>query len=398
MMHQRLQHSIVFACRHVITSIGSKSGGPSYSVPALAGALKPFVAQVSIATLESEPGFQRDLEDPIHVDYFMGSRIPPKSNLCWSTGLNKYIGTAIKSGDIIHNHGLWLFPNFYAAWHLKKHPLTTSKIVHSPRGMLGREARRISAWKKEPVWWLWQKDALKAAHCLHATAESEYDEIRQAGLNNPVAIIPNGIDIPDLPSANREDRNQKTILSLGRIHPKKGLDRLVRAWAMLEGRFPNWSLRLIGSAEVGHDLELVALGKQLNLRRFNVQAAAYGDAKWQAYQSADLFVLPTLNENFGITVAEALACELPVISTKGAPWQGLEKEGCGWWIDHGVEPLAATLVEAMELDEAARANMGRRGKSWMGRDFGWPAIGEEMANVYRWLQHGGPVPASVRLT
>jgi glycosyltransferase involved in cell wall biosynthesis len=264
--------------------------------------------------------------------------------------------------------------------------------------MLGREARRISAWKKEPVWWLWQKDALKAAHCLHATAESEYDEIRQAGLNNPVAIIPNGIDIPDLPSANREDRNQKTILSLGRIHPKKGLDRLVRAWAMLEGRFPNWSLRLIGSAEVGHDLELVALGKQLNLRRFNVQAAAYGDAKWQAYQSADLFVLPTLNENFGITVAEALACELPVISTKGAPWQGLEKEGCGWWIDHGVEPLAATLVEAMELDEAARANMGRRGKSWMGRDFGWPAIGEEMANVYRWLQHGGPVPASVRLT
>jgi glycosyltransferase involved in cell wall biosynthesis len=264
--------------------------------------------------------------------------------------------------------------------------------------MLGEEARRISAWKKEPIWWLWQKDALRTAHCLHATAESEYEEIRQAGLKNPVAVIPNGIDIPQLPPAQREARKQKTILSLGRIHPKKGLDRLVRAWATLEDRFPDWSLRLVGSPEVGHDLELIALGKQLNLKRFQIQAAAYGEAKWQVYQEADLFVLPTLNENFGITVAEALACELPVISTKGAPWQGLEQEGCGWWIDHGVAPLAAALVQAMALDEATRADMGKRGKAWMARDFSWAAIGAEMANVYRWLQHGGPIPTSVRLT
>jgi glycosyltransferase involved in cell wall biosynthesis len=331
------------------------------------------------------------------IRFFAQSTQPILSSLRCSPALEAEIGRAIGEGHIIHNHGLWLFPNLYAAWQLSKQPNSLAKIVHSPRGMLGKEARRISAWKKEPVWWLWQKDALKAAHCLHATAESEYEEIRQAGLKNPTAIIPNGIDIPDMPPVKRESRKLKTILSLGRIHPKKGLDRLVRAWAELEDRFPKWSLRLIGSAELGHDLELIALGKLLKVKRLTIEPAAYGDAKWQAYQAADLFVLPTLNENFGITVAEALACEVPVISTKGAPWQGLEQEKCGWWIDHGVEPLASTLSKAIELDDSIRAEMGRRGKAWMARDFGWPAIGEEMANVYRWLQLGGPVPASVRL-
>lgn len=388
----------ISACRHVIAGIGNESGGPSYSVPALARALTNFVENVSISTLTDVTNFPDAASDAVAIDGFEGYKAPPLSTLCGSRGLNRQIGYAIENGDLIHNHGLWLLPNLYATWQFKKQPASTSKIVHSPRGMLGKEARRISSWKKEPVWWLWQKEALQTAHCLHATGVSEYEEIRQAGLTNPVAIIPNGIDVPDLESAQRELRNQKVILSLGRIHPKKGLARLVRAWAKLEDRFPNWSLRFVGNAEVGHDLELIALARQLNLKRFEIQAAVYGEAKWEVYQKADLFVLPTLNENFGITVAEALACELPVISTKGAPWQGLERESCGWWIDHGVEPLASALYQAMELDEATRADMGKRGKVWMDRDFGWPAIGEEMANVYCWLQQGGPVPASVRMS
>lgn len=384
-------------CLHVVAGIGGEAGGPAYSVPALARALTPYFDKVSIDTLQSSIEQIDCVSSLIYTTKYTASSIPGLAQLKFSAQLSKSILDAVKEVDVIHNHGLWLFPNFYAAWHLNRHPASTAKIVHSPRGMLGKEARRISAWKKDPIWWLWQKNALQTAHCLHATAESEYEEIRQAGLKNPVAVIPNGIDIPDLSPSNREDREHKTVLSLGRIHPKKGLDRLVRAWALIENRFPKWSLRLIGNPEVGHDLELFTLGKHLSLKRFTIEAAAYGDAKWQAYQAADLFVLPTLNENFGITVAEALACEVPVIATKGAPWLGLENERCGWWIDHGVEPLASALVEAIELNEATRADMGIRGKAWMGRDFGWSAIGEEMAKVYEWLQHGGPIPGSVRL-
>lgn len=392
------ERSRLGSCRHVIAGLGAESGGPSYSVPALARASVPFFDQLTIYTLRQASENTVLNDKSIRIDRFDASKMPLLSSLRGSASLNRAVGQSITAGDVIHNHGLWLLPNLYSAWQFKKRQGSAAKIVHSPRGMLGAAARRISAWKKEPIWWLWQKDALQTAHCLHATAPSEYEEIRQSGLTNPVAIIPNGIDIPHLPVTVRNKRAQKVILSLGRIHPKKGLDRLLRAWSNLESRFPDWSLRLVGNTEVGHDAELMALSKQLQVARFEIQDAAYGDAKWLAYQSADLFVLPTLNENFGITVAEALACELPVISTKGAPWQGLVHEGCGWWIEHGVEPLTAALEEAMQMTAENRAEMGLRGKNWMAKDFGWPAIGAEMAHVYRWLQGGGPMPASVRLT
>src|SRR5438046_2768308 len=127
-----------------------------------------------------------------------------------------------------------------------------------------------------------------------------------------------------------------------------------------------------------------------------INGPVYGEAKWDAYRAADLFVLPTLNENFGLTVAEALAAETPVISTKGAPWNRLEPEGCGWWIDHGVEPLAATLQTAMAMPRTALRGMGAKGRAWMAREFSWDHTATDMLSVYRWLVHGGEPPPTVR--
>ena len=117
----------------------------------------------------------------------------------------------------------------------------------------------------------------------------------------------------------------------------------------------------------------------LGLTRVSVEGPIYGDAKTAAYREADLFVLPTLNENFGLTVAEALAAGTPAISTKGAPWSGLESEGCGWWIDHGVEPLAAALAHAMALPREALKAMGDKGREWMARDFSWDRVAQRYA-------------------
>lgn len=276
-------------------------------------------------------------------------------------------------------------------------PRLTS-LVHSPRGMLGQAALRISAWKKRPFWWLLQRSALAAADCIHATAASEYEEIRAAGLKNPVAIIPNGIDLPPLVASFPRTTPQGVVLSLGRIHPKKGLDRLVRAWARIENDFPSWRLRIVGPAELGHDEELVALARSLGLERVDVEGPIYDPAgKLTVYRNADLFVLPTLNENFAMTVAEALSAEVPVISTKGAPWAALETEGCGWWVDHGVEPLVSALRTAMSMSPEARRAMGCRGRAWMARDFGWDRIALDMLEVYRWLEAGGRLPTTVRL-
>lgn len=313
-----------------------------------------------------------------------------------SRSLRAAIGRDADAGAILHAHGLWLFADMYPAWTKRGHAGT--RLVHSTRGMLAPAALRISRWKKWPVWWLWQQQALRQADCLHATAESEYAEIRNMGLRNAVAVVPNGIDVPEFAGdAGRPAVGMRTILSLGRIHRKKALDQLVRAWAGLEEGFPNWRVRIVGPAEGDHDRELRDLATSLGVKRLSIEGAVYDDEKAKLYRACDLFVLPTLNENFGVAVAEALAAGLPVISSKGAPWSGLETHRCGWWVEHGVDALASALGHAMILDDKDRWEMGRRGRAWMQRDFSWDSIAAEMLSVYAWLQTGGRPPATVRL-
>src|SRR5262249_49038579 len=146
-----------------------------------------------------------------------------------------------------------------------------------------------------------------------------------------------------------------------------------------------------------HGDELRALARLLRLSRVEIAGPLFDEAKWRAYRDADLFVLPTLNENFGLTVAEALAAGTAAISTKGAPWRRLDSEGCGWWIEHGVEPLAEALNRAMTMPRQTLKTMGIRGRDWIARDFSWQRAADDMLNLYRWLARGDSMPATVRL-
>jgi glycosyltransferase involved in cell wall biosynthesis len=308
-----------------------------------------------------------------------------------SSALDRALAGSAPSSDIIHNHGLWLMPNVKAGWsaHSAKVP-----FVLSPHGMLSATALSFSRMKKQAFWKLMQRSVVARAACLHATSEAEHQDIRDMGLVNPVAIIPIGVDVP--PPALRPESAQRTVMSLGRVHPKKGLDRLISAWAEVEASNPSWRLRIIGPSEQGHDDELRALATTLGLTRMSIEGPLYGPETLNAYRSADLFVLPTRNENFGMTVAEALAAGTPAISTTGAPWAGLETEGCGWWIDQGVEPLAATLREAMAMPREALLAKGEKGRRWVTREFSWARTASDLFDVYRWLASAASPPPSVR--
>jgi glycosyltransferase involved in cell wall biosynthesis len=286
-----------------------------------------------------------------------------------------------------------LAPALYPAWAARRR---RAEFIVSPRGMLSPAALAFSRTRKQVFWRLFQRRALESAACLHATSEAELEDIRAAGLRNPVAVIPNGVDLAEPTGAVRPS-GLRTILSLGRIHPKKGLDQLVRAWARLEAGAPQWRLRIVGPAELGHDRELAGLAASLGLTRLSIEGPAYGPEKQAAYEQSDLFVLPTRGENFAMTVAEALAAGAPVISTKGAPWKGLQTNGCGWWTDHGAEALAAAMQAAMAKPADELSAMGARGRAWMARDFGWRRIAEDMLEVYRWTTLGGSPPPTVRL-
>jgi glycosyltransferase involved in cell wall biosynthesis len=210
-----------------------------------------------------------------------------------------------------------------------------------------------------------------------------------------VAVIPNGVDIP-APAPFADPGHDRTLLYLGRLHPKKGLDQLLRAWARVEPLRPDWRLLVLGPSEEGYGERLRRLAESLGLRRARFGGPVYGDDKLAAYTHADLFVLPSLNENFGLTVAEALASGVPVISSKGAPWSGLEKERCGWWVDRADEALAAALESATALPRQALVEMGQRGRGWMLRDFSWRVVAGQMAAVYDWLAQRGDRPSCVR--
>jgi glycosyltransferase involved in cell wall biosynthesis len=119
-----------------------------------------------------------------------------------------------------------------------------------------------------------------------------------------------------------------------------------------------------------------------------------GEQKSAMYRDADLFVLPTFSENFGVVVAEALAHGVPVITTRGAPWADLEIYGCGWWVDIGVPPLEQALRDAMSLSDDERRMMGARGREYV-RRYDWDTIARQTAEVYRWVLDQGDKPECV---
>jgi len=366
--------------RQIVASVDDEAAGPSYSVTSLSAALRRQGLDSGVLAVGQRapgPGLEVFAQDC--------ARVPVANRLWLSCGLARAVDEAAAQGAVLHGHGLWLMPNILPARAARRHGVP---LVVSPRGMLGPEALAFSATRKRVVWALAQRRALEAVACFHATAQSEVEDIRRAGLAAPIAVIPNGIDIPDSVAAP----GARTVLHLGRLHPKKGIDRLVAAWARVAARHPDWRLRIVGPSEIGCREALEAQIQELRAPRVDFDGPLFGAAKQDAYRAAGLFVLPTLNENFGMVVAEALAAGIPVICTKGAPWQGLETERCGWWTDHGPEPMAAALGTALALPDAERAAMGARGRAWMTRDFGWAGVASQMAQVYAWCLGQGDRP------
>ena len=341
---------------HVVDSISDEASGPSYSVPRLCRALVEQGTDVRLFTVgDSHSSFIGFRHETYPADF---SNIPVLGQLRFSSALKGALTRIAKTTTIIHMHGLWRMPNVYPASAALR---ARSHIVLSPRGMLGEAALKFSAAKKELFWWLAQGGAARAASCLHATSRQEYEDIRAFGLKAPIAIIPNGIDVPSVAPKQRPTEGSRTLLYLGRLHAKKGLERLLDAWELIEARHPDWQLDIVGPVDGEYAYMLKARIDASAASRVRLVGPLYGAEKVKAYRAADLFVLPTLNDNFALTVAEALAQGTPVISTKGAPWAELVSHGCGWWVDHGVRTTCCGDGRGDEYELGAACFNGR---SW----------------------------------
>ncbi|MCH6257389.1 glycosyltransferase [Puniceicoccaceae bacterium K14] len=359
---------------HTIDSLRSETGGPARSVPGLCGALVNTGARVSLWARDVQNGY-----------------IPPEGVTLITGDLATLAKTAAKH-DIIHDHGLWLSVNHKISQLARS--LSLPRIV-STRGMLEPWALNHKKWKKRLAWRLYQKRDLSNVACIHATSKAEADQINKIGVRRPLSVIPNGVDVPLLAERAKRDVGKKTLLFLSRIQKKKGLLNLVGAWKQVQN--PDWRIRIVGPEEDGHLNEVRSAAEEAGvIDDFLFEGPVEGNRKWDVIRSADLFVLPTHSENFGIAIAEALACEVPVITTKGTPWQELETEACGWWVDIGIAPLAEGLREAFSLKDTERQSMGVRGRELVKRKYTWPSIAARMLATYKWVLNRSNKPGCVR--
>ncbi len=328
--------------------------------------------------------------------------------------------------DLIHTHALWdMLPHKAVRFGVKN----KIPVCISPHGMLTEWALNNSKWKKRLAMLLYQWRDLKSVSLFHATAESEVEDIRRLGLRQPVVVAPLGVNLPDLSLRQRARIGaldaRKTILFISRIHPKKGLMNLLDAWNLI--RDENWRIIIAGPDERGHSIELKEKVKMLGLTEdVTIMGPVYGAEKNDLYLQADLFVLPSYSENFGVVVPEALAAGLPVITTKATPWQELQGSygsepvlgtpnslstinyqlstvadsirnsgRCGWWIDLGVGPLIKALKEAIDLNDKERELMGAVGRKLVGGKYLWKKTAESLDSAYDWLLNGGQLPDCV---
>jgi glycosyltransferase involved in cell wall biosynthesis len=264
--------------------------------------------------------------------------------------------------------------------------------------MLSPWSRGHHHWKKRLAWILYQKRDLAHANALHATSYLEAGELRELGILKPIVVIPNGVDFPEKLTQEYHSgrwpkkRGNREMLFLSRIHPKKGVEMLLKSWRNVPG-LKNWTLKIVGPSEDGYREEMKKLAENLQLgKSVSFFDQVSDEEKWDLYARASVFVLPTYSENFGIVVAEALSSGTPVLTTTTTPWNELDSRKCGWCVGPSEAELTDILMKISGLDEVALSNMGINGQRWILDEFSWSQIGLKMIEFYSWLHGKAKIP------
>jgi len=379
-----------------IADLKSTGGGSRKLATDLCIALGTCGAKVIlISQVEAAPTVPSLIPDPkyVHTHLVKFSLASDHWGVAYAPSFKRKVADLCRQEgiQIIHDNGLWLPSNHAASRVARRQRIPL--VIH-PHGMLQPWALSYRAWKKRIAWLLYQRQDLETASLFVATSDQEAEAIRRMGLIQPIALIPNGVHLPTWKAHNRTNREIRRALFLSRIHPIKGLINLVTAWDRV--RPEGWRMIVAGRDETGHleDVKRAVQNKGLQ-EDFEFVGSVEGEVKERLYRDADLFILPSFSENFSLVVAEALSYGVPVITTRGAPWEGLVKNRCGWWVEVGVQPLAEAIQAATSLSDAERHDMGWRGRSFVSEAFSFREIALEMLAVYDWIRGVGAKPSCI---
>jgi glycosyltransferase involved in cell wall biosynthesis len=318
-------------------------------------------------------------------------------------GYSAKLGQALTqaSHDIVHQHGIWLYPSIAVArWGRR----TGHSFLISTQGMLEPWSLENAKWKKKFAALIFERNHLTAAACIHCS-EVEVEGVRAFGLKNPIAVIPNGANLPDLSRPLRPppwwpNDGRRVVLFLGRLHPKKGIRETLEAWARLKSQRPDvaagWRLVIAGWDDRGNAEALVSQAATLGLDDDVLfPGPVFGDHKSGALAHANAFILASHSEGLPMAVLEAWSYALPVFMTRHCNLPEGFTSGAAIEVSTNSKELADSLGD--HLAQPHLAEIGQRGRSLVAERFAWSAISRELLGVYRWVHNGGPRPACVRL-
>ena len=464
---------------HVVALIQASTGGPAVSVTRLASEQARLGHEVTLACLDY-PHLGPQVAAPgVRVVSVKGNALAVRGR-GWSPSFRRVVLEEAKRADVVHNHGVWMWPNAYA----REAAVAAGKpLIISPRGMLDSWSLNRSKLRKALAWRLFERKNLQAAVMFHATSREEKNSIAKfishsrpegdsaspaaagrgqidasqkkashgwkkintdsfsggdpAGKSSssekakevPIVVAANGVDLPDLASRPGREvledtfpvlKDRRWVVFMSRLHPKKGIDVLLRAWRRQQnveqgaggreqgaggkGKHTADGLRhtekkealgvlvsssrspvlvLAGSDLIGYRKDIERMIKELGLEdSVVITGEVLGEAKGCLLANADVFVLPSYSENFGIAVAEAMAWGRPVIASTGTPWQEVTEVGAGWWVKPDEELFAQALQEALGTRREELDAMGAVGRALVEERYGWASPAHSLVEAY----------------
>lgn len=359
---------------HVINSMSSTYGGPAYTTLLAVRGMNRLGVHAQIVTKQMFPG-----EYPVSDDSFISYLPTPRFYYSrWGyAGSFRDALSVIPSVDVFHIQELWQYPGYAAAKCATKRGCPYVVTLH---GSMYPEAMGHSAQIKKMALRLFERRLLQQAACVHVTCLDEMKHYRSLGFTNPVAVISNPLEICRVENpAFTEDK--KRVGYLGRLHPRKRVERLLEVWSRLH---EPGELLIIGDGEPDYVSFLRNEVKRLQLSDVRFIGWVSGEEKNCLLASLTCLVVPSDFENFGMIVPEALLQEVPVIASTGAPWQELETYGCGWWVNNDTDTLMDTVRNVLTLDAEVLCEMGRRGRQLVLEKYALDIISQQMAEMYEW--------------
>lgn len=375
---------------HLSTVAGSKGGGVSEVVNSLirlqvSAKINVFLWFVGTKN-EINQVFERtkiDLTKVLVMPWYIG------------VSVIKFFFKSKNNFDIIHQHGIFvplsILTIFFRRW---------SKIIINPHGYLEPDKLKVSKIKKKIVLYLYENYNLKKANCIIACSKKEAISLRNYGLKQPIGIIPNGIDNSMLESKISKTEiisfkkkyninpDKRVLLFFARIHPWKGLSLFLKVIFDLQNEFRenNWIFLVAGTNELNHKDELTTYIDKKNIADIvKIIEPQYDKNRIITFDIASCFVLPSKGENFGISVIEALSRSVPVITTKNTPWEELETNDCGWWVDRSENSFKKTLLNLFSKDITDLNEMGNKGKTLVKENYTWISVTKQLNNLYDWV-------------